>query len=77
VWKEITSLIITYNEEVNVRRTLDKLTWVRRIVAVDSGSADETINILRTFSQVEVLHRPFTDFASQCNFGISQIKRSA
>lgn len=70
---DITPLIITYNEAPNVRRTLDKLVWAKRIVVVDSGSADETIDILRTYSQVELLHRSFVDFATQCNFGISQV----
>jgi glycosyltransferase involved in cell wall biosynthesis len=73
VLEDITPLIITYNEAVNVRRTLDKLVWARKIVVIDSGSNDETIDILRTYSQVEVIHHPFTDFASQCNFGISQV----
>jgi glycosyltransferase involved in cell wall biosynthesis len=40
---------------------------------IDSGSTDETLKILQTYSQVEVLHHPFRDFASQCNFGIAQI----
>ena len=70
---DITPLIITYNEAPNVRRTLDKLVWARRIVVIDSGSTDETIPILRTYSQVEVFHRAFVDFGSQCNFGISQV----
>jgi glycosyltransferase involved in cell wall biosynthesis len=73
VLDQITPLIITFNEAPNIRRTLDKLVWARRIVVVDSGSTDETVMILRTYSQVEVMHNCFTDFASQCNFGISQI----
>jgi glycosyltransferase involved in cell wall biosynthesis len=73
VLNDITPLIITYNEAPNIRRTLDKLTWARRIVVVDSGSTDETIDILRTYSQVEVLHHSFVDFATQCNFGVSQV----
>jgi glycosyltransferase involved in cell wall biosynthesis len=68
-----TPLIITYNEASNIRRTLNKLLWARRIVVVDSGSSDETIGILREYPQVQVLHRVFTDFASQCNFGLTQI----
>ena len=69
----ITPLIITYNEATNIRRTIGKLLWARRIVVVDSGSTDETIDILRTFSQVEVINHSFVDFASQCNFGISHV----
>jgi glycosyltransferase involved in cell wall biosynthesis len=70
----ITPLIITFNEAANVRRTLDKLVWAKRIMVVDSGSTDDTINILRTYSQVDVIDHRFVDFASQCNFGISQVK---
>jgi glycosyltransferase involved in cell wall biosynthesis len=69
----ITPLIITCNEAPNIRRTIDKLSWARRIVVVDSGSTDDTLRILQTYSQVEVVHHPFRDFASQCNFGITQI----
>jgi glycosyltransferase involved in cell wall biosynthesis len=69
----VTPLIITFNEAANIRRTLDKLTWARRIVVIDSGSTDETVTILKTYSQVEVFHHCFRDFASQCNFGVSQI----
>jgi glycosyltransferase involved in cell wall biosynthesis len=70
---DITPLIITYNEAPNVRRTLDKLVWAQRIVVVDSGSTDETIDILRSYSRVEVFHHAFIDFATQCNFGLSQV----
>jgi glycosyltransferase involved in cell wall biosynthesis len=68
-----TPLIITYNEASNIRRSIEKLLWARRIVVVDSGSKDETIAILREYPQVEVTYRAFTDFAGQCNFGLSQI----
>jgi glycosyltransferase involved in cell wall biosynthesis len=70
---EITPLILTYNEAQNVKRTLDKLAWARRIIVVDSGSTDATLDILRTYDRVHVLVRPFVDFASQCNFGLSQV----
>ena len=71
---DITPLIITWNEANNIRRTLDKLIWAKRIVVVDSGSTDETIDILKAYPQVDILHRPFADFASQCNFGVGQVR---
>ena len=70
---DITPLVITYNEAPNIARTLDRLLWARRIVVIDSGSTDETLEIVRSYPQAEVIHRPFDDFASQCNFGIAQV----
>jgi glycosyltransferase involved in cell wall biosynthesis len=70
---EITPLIITYDEAPNIRRTLDKLAWARRIVVIDSGSTDGTVEIMRCFPQVQVIQHPFTDFASQCNYGLTRI----
>ena len=71
--EDITPLVITYNEAANIARTLDRLTWAQRIVVIDSGSTDETLEIVRSYPQAEVIHRPFDDFASQCNFGIAQV----
>jgi len=74
VLDQITPLIITYNEAPNIGRTLDKLRWAKRIVVIDSGSTDGTVDMLKRYAQVEVLDRPFIDFADQCNFGLSQIR---
>jgi glycosyltransferase involved in cell wall biosynthesis len=73
VIEQITPLIITYNEGANIARTLKRLTWARRILVIDSGSTDETVEIVRSYPQAELIHRPFDDFASQCNFGIAQV----
>ncbi len=73
MFDQITPLIITYNEAPNIARTLGKLSWARRIVVIDSGSTDSTLDLLRLYPQVEVIQRPFNDFATQCNFGLSQI----
>jgi hypothetical protein len=47
VLDHITPPIMTCNEAVNVRRTLDKLGWVRPVLVVDSGSPDSTIRMGR------------------------------
>lgn len=70
---KITPLIIAYNEEQNIARTLDQLVWASRIVVVDSGSTDKTVEIARSYRQVEVLRRDFDDCASQWNFGNEQV----
>ena len=73
MFKDVTPLIITYDEAPNIARTLDRLSWAERIVVIDSGSTDPTIEMVRSHPRAELIHRPFDDFASQCNFGIAQI----
>jgi glycosyltransferase involved in cell wall biosynthesis len=70
---QITPLIIAYNEAPNIRRTLEKLFWAKRIVVIDSGSTDGTVEMARAQPRVEIINRPFVDAASQCNFGLMQI----
>jgi glycosyltransferase involved in cell wall biosynthesis len=70
----ITPLVITLDEAPNIARTLDKLTWAKRIVVVDSGSSDGTLEILARYPQVAVFKRAFDSFAGQCNFGLTQIE---
>jgi glycosyltransferase involved in cell wall biosynthesis len=70
----ITPLIITFDEASNIARTLDKLAWARRIVVVDSGSTDGTLDVLARYPQVAVFKRAFDSFANQCNFGLAQVE---
>ena len=73
VLDNLTVLVLTYNEEPNIARTLEALSWAPRILVVDSGSTDATLSIAARYPQVRVLNRPFDTFAGQCNFGLSQI----
>ena len=70
---QITPMIITYNEAPNIERTLEKLTWATRILVIDSGSTDGTLELLKQCPQVTVLHRTFDSFAAQCQFGLAAI----
>jgi glycosyltransferase involved in cell wall biosynthesis len=74
IFESITPLILTYNEAANLDRTLQQLRWAKEIVMIDSYSTDETLAIAATYPQVKVVQHPFESFASQCNFGLSQIK---
>ena len=70
---QVTPLILTYNEEANITRTLAGLTWARRIVVIDSGSTDRTLEILNQVAAVEVVQRPFDTHARQWNAGLRLI----
>lgn len=68
----ITPLILTWNEEANIARTLDKLRWAREVVVVDSGSTDGTRAICESFPNVRAVVRPFDSHAAQWNFGLKE-----
>ena len=70
----LTALLLTYNEEANIERTLASLQWVPNIFVIDSGSTDLTLEILASDPKVTTVHRPFDSFADQCNFGLDLIK---
>jgi glycosyltransferase involved in cell wall biosynthesis len=72
--EEITPMILTFNEQDNLRRTLSALAWAKQIVVVDSFSTDQTLDIAAAFPSVRVVQRKFDHFADQCNFGLSHVK---
>jgi glycosyltransferase involved in cell wall biosynthesis len=67
---QITPLILSFNEAPNIGRTLDRLSWARDIVVVDSLSPDETRAIASRYPNVRVFERPFTTHAEQWSFGL-------
>jgi glycosyltransferase involved in cell wall biosynthesis len=66
----ITPVVLTYNEEVNIHRTLRSLSWAERVVVVDSGSTDATQEIARSFSNVDWRFRSFDSFKGQYEYAI-------
>ncbi|MGJ0513396.1 glycosyltransferase family 2 protein [Methylocystis sp.] len=69
---QITPVILTYNEEANIGRTLEKLTWARDIVVVDSKSTDRTAEIVASIPQARLFERVFDRHADQWNFAVCQ-----
>lgn len=70
--KQITPLILTWNEEANIGRVLDKLRWAHEVVVVDSGSTDKTRVICASFVNVRFVVRAFDSHAAQWNFGLKE-----
>ncbi|MEK6302296.1 MAG: glycosyltransferase family 2 protein [Acidobacteriota bacterium] len=68
---QITPLILTYNEAPNIGRSLERLTWARDIVVVDSFSGDETLDIVDRTKQARVFQREFDCHVNQWNFALT------
>lgn len=73
--RELTALIIIFNERENIERTLAALAAVERIVLIDSFSTDDTLALAKAMRpDVTVFQRAFDSFAEQCNFGLTKIE---
>ena len=67
---DITAIIITKNEELNIKRCIESITLlVSRVVVVDCGSNDQTVVIAKQLG-AEVYFHEFEYYAKQWNWGL-------
>jgi glycosyltransferase involved in cell wall biosynthesis len=71
---QITPVLLTYNEEQNIGRTLSRLAWAKDIVVVDSGSTDGTLAVLAKFPKVRVFNRRFETHGNQWRYATQETK---
>lgn len=68
---DITAIILTKNEELNIRRCIESIIGLAdRIVVVDSGSTDRTTQIARELGAEVLHHEPFVHYAKQFNWAL-------
>jgi glycosyltransferase involved in cell wall biosynthesis len=70
---QVSVLILTLNEQLNLPRCLESLDWCDDIVVLDSFSTDDTKEIAQNHG-VRVFYRKFDNYASQRNFGLNDIE---
>ncbi len=73
IYPKISALAITFNEEENVKRYVQSLSFADEIIFVDSESTDKTAIYAKELG-VRVLEREFTNFLEQRNYAINQAK---
>jgi len=69
----LAAVVLTLNEEDNIRECLESLAWAPRRVVFDSGSRDATVELAREMG-AEVLTRPFDNYAAQRNAALEQVE---
>jgi glycosyltransferase involved in cell wall biosynthesis len=69
---EITPLLLTLDEECNISRSLQWLSWAREVVIVDSFSTDGTVEIASKFRNVRVVKNRFCSHSQQWDFGLKE-----
>lgn len=68
--EDVTIIILTKNEEINLPDCLDSIKgFASRIIVVDSGSTDNTVNIAKNYS-CEVFEHSFVNYAKQFNWAL-------
>lgn len=68
--ENISGLIITYNEEKNIREVLECFHFCEEIIVVDSFSTDRTLEIAAEFPKVKIIKNKFEDFTKQRNLAL-------
>jgi glycosyltransferase involved in cell wall biosynthesis len=69
----ISSVVITKNEEKTIERCLESLSFSDEIIVIDDNSVDRTVNIAEKFPNVKIYERNLNEnFSKQRNFGLSK-----
>ena len=71
---DITAVILTKNEELNIRRCIESIIGLAdHIVVVDSGSTDQTLETARELGAEIYQHVPFEHYARQFNWALDNV----
>lgn len=70
---DLSVIILTYNEEIHIRRCLDNVTSIAKdIFIIDSFSTDRTLDIAKEYKQVHILQNKWeNNYAKQFNWGLA------
>ena len=69
----VTAIILTHNEERNIRDCVRSLDWVDDVIIVDSGSTDATVQAAQeTRTSTRIFQHPFKDFGDQRNWALDE-----
>jgi glycosyltransferase involved in cell wall biosynthesis len=68
---KLTAIVITYNEENNIKECLESIEWAHEIIVVDSNSNDRTVEIAKGFTQNIIIVEKIP-YGEKRNIGINK-----
>lgn len=72
---DITVIILTKNEEANIERCINSVKgWGERVVVLDSGSTDRTIELAEYLGAEVYNHEPFENHGKQFNWALDNLQ---
>lgn len=69
----ISAIIITKNEEGKIKTCLESIKWVDEIIVIDNGSTDNTIEIVKKYTN-RIISMEDQDFSALRNRGMEEAK---
>jgi glycosyltransferase involved in cell wall biosynthesis len=72
---QLSVIIITKNEGLNIRACLESVSWADEIIVVDSGSQDDTVAICREFTPHVYVH-DWPGFGAQKNRALNYASKN-
>ena len=72
---DLTAIILTYNEEIHIRRCIEKvLPLVKEIIVIDCFSTDSTLEICKNYEKVRIVKHSWPgNQASQFNWALDNV----
>lgn len=67
--KKVTVIILTKNEENQIKACLESVKWADEVIVIDSGSIDKTVEIAESLG-AKVYTREFDNYVNQKNWAI-------
>jgi len=68
----VSAVVLTHNEEINIRHCLDSVKTMPFIYVVDSGSTDRTLDICREYTQ-NIFHHDYLNHADQWRWTLENV----
>jgi glycosyltransferase involved in cell wall biosynthesis len=65
----VSVVVLTCDEELNIRRCLASVAWADQVLVIDSGSTDDTVVIAKSYG-AEVIEQPWLGFSRQREFSL-------
>jgi len=68
----LTGIVLTKNEEKNIKRALVSLSFCDEILVVDDESSDKTVQIAASMGAIMIRHKLNNNFSAQRNFALQK-----
>lgn len=71
----ISCIVLVKNEEKNILKCIESLSWCDEIIVIDDYSSDNTVKIAQKYTKNIFQHALNNDFAQQRNFGLLNVNK--